>query len=266
MPTIRTAAAKGAELTPTEADANMKRTPVEKAADYTLDATHNREFHYLTTAVATVTLPDISAITIEPGDWEVTLYNTLTTAVAVSRNSQNINGSATNLTLAPKQVVTICADATPDGFYTKSQPYPLVRGFMAYKTADQAIATGLGTLTACTFGTESYDTDSSHVTGTGVVTIPAWATKVRWSVNVEFDASATGNRVASVVQQTGTASSPIPRWVTQANGVTFSGGTTGWITVTPGATYRVEVGQDSGGSLNVIGTNNRTYFSAEFAA
>ena len=59
MPTIRTATAKGAVLTVSEADADIKRTPVEKTGDYTLTAAHNREFHYLTTAVATVTLPDV---------------------------------------------------------------------------------------------------------------------------------------------------------------------------------------------------------------
>lgn len=267
MPTIRTAAGKTAKLTPTEADSNMMRTPVEKTANYTLDATHNREFHYLTTSVTTVTLPDISATTIETGDWEITLFNATSSTITVSRNSQNINGAAVDVSIAPGQAVTICADATPDGFYTKVSPYHHVRGFCAYKTSDNAIASGSFTATSVTFGTELYDTDGSHVAATGVVTIPAWATKVRWTLNAEFDANSTGRRGASIVQLTGTTTYPIPYWQVPAvsGGTTLVGGTTGWISVTAGDTYQPQVYQDSGGNLNLIGTNERTYFAAEFA-
>lgn len=246
MPTIRTAASKLAKLTPTEADSNMKRTPVEKAADYTLDATHNREFHYLTTSVATVTLPDISAITIETGDWEITLYNTLSTSVTVDRNSQNINGAASNLTLAPGQVVTLCADATPDGFYTKTFKDPtttrgdlMVRGasslsrlavgtsgyflrsdgtdaawavpyyaVTAYRTTNISIPNN--TYTDLPFTSETHDSGSLHDTTSNqeLFVAPSWATKMRMTGTIRWDVNATGVRGFKVVTSAGANLTP----------------------------------------------------------
>lgn len=118
MPTVRLASAKGAELTPTEADADMKRTAVSKTADYTLDATHNREFHQLGGTVATVTLPTVSASFTETDDWFIDLRNNLTTPITISRNSQNINGAAADVILHSGSTIRVRMDAATAAFYT----------------------------------------------------------------------------------------------------------------------------------------------------
>lgn len=304
MPTIRTAAGKGAKITPNEADSNMKRTPVEKTADYILDATHNREFHYLTTSVATVTLPDISAITIETGDWEITLYNTLSTSVTVDSNSQNINGAASNLTLAPGQVVTLCADATPDGFYTKTFKDPtttrgdlMVRGasslsrlavgnsgyflrsdgtdaawavpyyaVTAYRTTNISIPNN--TYTDLPFTSETHDSGSLHDTASNqeLFVAPSWATKMRINGVVRFNTNATGARSVRIVDSTG--ASTVPNFIlivptSSGSDLTISI-CSGFISVTGGVSYKIQVSQNSGAALDVVSSNNETYVTVEF--
>ena len=155
MPTIRLAAAKGAELTPTEADADMKRTAVAQTSDYALDATHNREFHQLGGSVATVTLPTVSASFTETDDWFVDFRNNLTTNITFDRNSQNIDGAAADFVLPAGASVRIRMDAATAAFYT-DLTWLVVQG-----TADSA-------------ATQT----SSEYTG-----IPSWATEITISIS-----------------------------------------------------------------------------------
>ena len=115
MPTIRTRAAKGAKLTSTEADTNMKRTATLQGGNYNLTAAHNRDFHELANGVV-ATLPTASGSLTETGDWEVTLKAAGASAT-VNRNSQTIDGAASNITLSQYDVVTIRMNAAGNAFY-----------------------------------------------------------------------------------------------------------------------------------------------------
>ena len=269
MTTIRIAGATGknAPLTPTEADANMKRSAATKSADYTLTAAHNREFHELAGTTATVTLPTVSGSFTETDDWFVDLKNTLSTPVTLDRASQNINDAAANYILPPGAHIRVRMNYAMDGFYTDNVPFT-AKGVTAYNSGNQVAA--YASWTQLLFPTESFDSEGSHVTGTGVVTIPSWATKVRWTTQVDFSEDATGRRYVKITQLSGAASYPEPYWAKNALslGNTVVGGTTGWISVSPGATYGVEVYQDRtpGTGLNIVGTSFRTYLSAEFSA
>lgn len=154
MPTIRTAAGKGAKLTPTEADSDMKRTPVAKAADYTLDASHNREIHELGGTVATVSLPTPSNSLTETDDWRITLINTLSTNVTVARANaaHTIDGETADYVLNQKERITIVMNAGFTGFYTLSNNHAprhnfLINGAMEVAQRGSSISSGVSTVT-----------------------------------------------------------------------------------------------------------------------
>ena len=119
MPTIRTAAGKTSELTPDEADTNMKRQATAQASNYSLTAAHNRDFHELANGVV-ATLPTASSSLTETDDWEVTL-KAVGASATVGRNSQTIDDAASDLTLTDNEVVTIVMNAAQDGFYIKNR-------------------------------------------------------------------------------------------------------------------------------------------------
>lgn len=118
MPTIRTAASKGSPLTPTEADANMKRTPANQASNYSVTAAHNHEIHELNNGV-TATLPTASSSLTETDDFEITFVAAGATATVARAGSQTINGE-TSISLTQYQSVTVAMNPAFDGWYIKS--------------------------------------------------------------------------------------------------------------------------------------------------
>lgn len=270
MPTIRIAGVggKGAALTPTEADSNMKRTPVAKSSNYTLDATHNLEIHELGGTVSTVTLPSVSSSFTETDDWRVTLVNTLSTAVTVARNSQTIDGASSDYTLRPYERRTFWMNSTFDGFWTDfDKEYYACR---AYKSSNQSVTSTVWT--DLTFGSESFDSGAIHSTAsnTELFAAPAWATKARIVSQLAFDSNATGARGARIVTSAGALLTPhiatIVATVTTVGVGTYLQFDSGLFPVTGGASYKVQVYQTSGGALNVLGSANETWASIEFMA
>lgn len=125
MPTIRTRAAKGSELTQAEADANFKRTVSQKTTAYSCLVSDNRsiiECLHATTPF-TITLGDAATMAnAETGDYEVTITNIGAAAVTVARaGSDTINGSATSLTLAQYSTVTLQVISAGNGYQTISR-------------------------------------------------------------------------------------------------------------------------------------------------
>ena len=114
MTTIRTRAAKGSALSATEYDDAVKRTPVAKSSNYTLDASHNREVHELANGI-TVTLPTLPLST-ETGDWRVTLKAMGSSGATIATGGQSVDGSTSNITLVQYESVTIAMNATGTGF------------------------------------------------------------------------------------------------------------------------------------------------------
>lgn len=284
MPTIRTAAGKGAELTPTEADADMKRTAVAKSSDYTLDATHNREFHELGGTVSTVTLPTVSGSFTETDDWFIDLKNTLATNVTIARNSQNIDGAAANFTLEPGGHVRIRMNAGTSAFYTDrmalgAQGYfrrstgtveawaaPYYACF-AYRTGTLNVA-GTGAYGNLTLDAELFDSGSIHDTSsnTELFAAPSWATKARFTISVNWPTDTSGFRAIKVVTSAAADIGPgLYNVVPPVNGgATLQSYTTPIFPVTGGSSYKVMVAQSSGGVLAIAVLS--TYVGVEFFA
>lgn len=258
MPTIRTAAGKGAKLTPTEADANMKRTSTVKTSNYTLDNTHNREIHELGGSVTQVTLPDVSATAPEVGDWRITLINTLSASVTVARNGLTIDGMSSDLILPGKQRVTLVMNDAESGFYVVgSRLLSSLRATLSSNTAHS----NSGGYQEVIFNSETYDHASANNTSTGLVTVPSGSAYFKVNAIVFFDTNATGVRVVALSTSTSSVDifeqgQHVP--ATGASNATTPMINTGWIPVSVASSFYVIAYQNSGGNLNMT-TNSRLY-------
>lgn len=265
MPTIRTAAGKGAKLTPTEADSNMKRTPVAKSSNYALDASHNREVHELGGSITTVTLPVVSSSFTETGDWSITLINTLNTPITIDRNGQTIDGVASDKILRVGGRIIICMTASFDGFYTILGYSPVYGGRILRQTP---VAVGSSGWDDDVFwGTEEYDTAScisSYASGT-LITVPSDASWMRAILHTIFNSNATGIRGCRLLScdAYGVSINAIAYSTVNA----FSGAAnagpnldTGWLQVTPGTYYKGGVYCDAAG----ISLQTTSFLAVEF--
>ncbi len=122
MPTLRTRAGKGSDLTPTEADANFKRTVTQKTTTYACLVSDNNaviEGNHATTAF-TITLGDAATmLAAETGSYVITITNIGAAVVTVARaGSDTINGAATSLTLNQYSTVTLQVVSAGDGYET----------------------------------------------------------------------------------------------------------------------------------------------------
>lgn len=268
MTTIRTRAAKGSALSATEYDDAVKRTPVAKSSNYTLDASHNREVHELGGSITTVTLPSVSSSFSETDDWRVTLINMLDTSISIDRNGQTIDGASSNLSLPGKCRLTLFMNSSFDGFWSDKQiDYPYY-ACMAYKTSDQSHPTSF-TWVDVTFNAESFDSGNIHNTSsnTELFTAPGWATKAKITAQIVFDVNSTGARGIRLATSAGAILTPEVTVIVQAvptAGInTYINLHSGIVSITGGSSYKVQAYQTSGGALNILGSAN-TWVSIEF--
>lgn len=266
MTTIRTRAGKGSALSATEYDDAVKRTPVAKSSNYTLDASHNREVHELGGSITTVTLPVVSRSFTETGDWFITLINTLDTTITIGRNGQTIDGASADITLNGKDKITIWMNSTYDGFYTNRRSWSPYYAVTAYRTTNISIPNA--TYTDLPFTSETHDSGSLHDTSVNpeLFVAPSWATKMRMTGTIRWENNTTGVRGFRVVTSAG--ANLTPNHVVQEPGgadiavtVNIS---TGLLNVTGGASYKIQVYQNSGGNLAILGIFNGTYVTVEF--
>lgn len=134
MPTIRTRASKGSDLTPTEADTNFKRTASQKTTTYNCLVGDNRSMIECNSATPfTVTLGDAATmIAAETGDYEVTIHNIGSGAVIVARaGSDTINGGTTSLTLPQYSGVTLKCISAGTGYVSIATPLPALTASVA---------------------------------------------------------------------------------------------------------------------------------------
>lgn len=266
MTTIRTRAAKGSALSATEYDNAVKRAPVAKSSNYTLDASHNREVHELGGSITTVTLPVVSISFTETDDWFITLINTLDTTITIGRNGQTIDGASADITLNGKDKITIWMNSTYDGFYTNRKAWSPYYAVTAYRTTNISIPNN--TYTDLPFTSETHDSGSLHNTASNpeLFVAPSWATKMRINGVVRFNTNATGARSVRLVDSTGASTTPnfilvVP--TSSGSDITISI-CSGFINVTGGMSYKIQVSQNSGAALDVVGSNNETYVTVEF--
>ncbi len=122
MPTLRTRAGKGSDLTPTEADANFKRTVTQKTTTYACLVSDNNaviEGNHAITAF-TITLGDAATmLAAETGSYVITITNIGAAVVTVApAGSDTINGSTNSLTLDQYATVTLQVVSAGDGYET----------------------------------------------------------------------------------------------------------------------------------------------------
>lgn len=140
------------------------------------------------------------------------------------------------------------------------------RGVLAYVQNDQATANAVDH--TVTFDAVSYDTDGFWGgAGTGTITIPLGSgiKKVRLSGDVTWQANAVGPRRVTISKNASGAYPGRAGSFTDSNGYVspISLNVIGAIIdVSEGDIFRLVSGQDSGGSLNVLGSG-RTYISLE---
>lgn len=120
MPTLRTRASKGSELTHNELDANFLRTVTQKTTTYQVLISDNRSIIEGSHAATpfTITLPPVAtAAASETGDFETTFTNINTAVVSVDGSgSETIDGSASTVDLAQWDSVTIALDSAGTGW------------------------------------------------------------------------------------------------------------------------------------------------------
>ncbi len=157
MPTLRTRAGKGSDLTPTEADANFKRTVTQKVGDYQVLLSDNRsviEGNDATTAF-TITLPPVaSADNAETEDFEVSCTNINAAAVTVAGSGAETIDGAASITLDQWDSVTVALDSAQTAWKVTSRVFGLVPPIL---------------------GTEQASTSGTSIDFTG---IPSWAKKI----------------------------------------------------------------------------------------
>lgn len=123
MPTITTRAGKGADLTPSEADANFKRPVSQKTAAYTCLGSDNRSIIECNNVSGfTVTLGDAATmVTEDTGDYEVTVMNVGSGTITVSRAGSDTIDGETSVTLAQYHGITLAVNGDADGYISTAR-------------------------------------------------------------------------------------------------------------------------------------------------
>ena len=120
MPTLRTRASKGSELTHNELDANFKRTVTQKTTTYQVLISDNRSVIEGSHAATpfTITLPPVAtAAAAETGDFEVTIDNINLAVVSVDGSgSETINGSTLTVDLNQWDSIVFRLDSAQTGW------------------------------------------------------------------------------------------------------------------------------------------------------
>jgi hypothetical protein len=168
---------------------------------------------------------------------------------------------ATNTSLGTSNVVAPTQGAVNTAIDSKFKG-----GALVANSAAQTIGNSVGV--NLTFDTDTYDTDSIHdtVSNTDRLVVPAGVSKVRVSYRVGFTYNATGYRRAGIFYSAdaNAVGMPLDYAAPIASVVTYVGGTSAVVNVTPGAYFYIEVFQTSGGDLNTVsGAGENTWFSLE---
>jgi len=140
------------------------------------------------------------------------------------------------------------------------------KGALVYNSANQSIPNA--TNTSLTFNNENHDTDNIHSTSTNTerLVVPTGVSRVVLKGQVSFAADATGIRQIQLLKDgsaafaggcINTELNPNGTWPAR---VEFTSPT---LTVVPGNYFEIQVYQNSGGALNVLGTSSPTWFCME---
>lgn len=261
MPTIRTAAGKGAKLTPTEADTNMKR-PVTAVTStpITLTEAHNRNIIECGTGSGTLALAAAATLAaIDTEDWFVDIKNTTTSSVMVDGNGFETIDGATTLVIPAGQSARVVLNAAKTGFVTSGHK-PLC-ALCAGMSAAQEHNSGNATYDVVVFDSETYDHAGANNTSTGQITVPTGYNFFKVYAAVGFASNATGVRVISLSATTsidnyfevGAAITAIPGYAVIA---TLS---TGWIPISVTSSFYVLAYQSSDGNLAYEGSHSKLY-------
>lgn len=127
------------------------------------------------------------------------------------------------------------------------------RGALVSELADQTIPNT--TNTKITFGSESYDTDSIHDTGSNTerLTVPAGVSKVRINGEVQWDGDGTGYRRIKLLKDNTII---IPGSIQTLTGIAaelvVSRIVSAILPVSPGEYFEIQVYQNSGGNLDTL--------------
>lgn len=170
-----------------------------------------------------------------------------------------LNFTGTGVTVTTPSAGQVDIDISGGG-----TPVPF-KGALVSNSTTQSIPNN--TNTVLTWDTEVYDTDGFHSTSsnTSRLTIPAGVTRVRLTSMTVFDVNATGFRQA-VFLKNGSPAFP-GRGGTSSPGITGSGVYVLMVSpileVTAGDYLEVRAYQNSGGALNVLGTDVSHCFAIE---
>lgn len=128
---------------------------------------------------------------------------------------------------------------------------------LVFRSVDQTIANNTATIVS--WDAEAYDDADVFASGSPTIfTVPAGMTRLRVAVFVRWAANTTGRRRARIERDTGAGfTSTFPGSSHAEFPPGSSGGSswfqsTGWIDVTAGDVFRLEVFQTSGGGLNLV--------------
>lgn len=178
MSDLTTRATKGDSLTHGELDTNFKLGAQTKAASYTVVEGDNRDAIDVT-AVATITLPDATAIVAaaDTGDFEVTLNNTTVAVMTITcvTGTDTIDGSTSDYIVNGIDSITLKVNQAGTG-------YNIVGG-AATKTATESWSNKTlisPTITSYAGGVITSDTVST-APGTATVDftgIPSWVKRI----------------------------------------------------------------------------------------
>ena len=191
------------------------------------------------------------------------------------------DGTSFNLAVgaAIDDVVSISAFSTFDiaDVYTKTETYTQAeidtfvdarafsgRGALIYHSTTQSIPDNI--LTTATFDSEEYDTDAIHdlVTNPERLTVPAGITEVKVHALMDFAANITGFR-AALIQKNGGAfvGAPTHNGTANSAGTTTTALSSPTLHVTGGDYFELDVQQDSGGALSLLGGTGGIWFAME---
>lgn len=184
MPKILTAAGKGAELTPTEADSLFYREVNPQSVSYTVDTGDNlATIEYTGAGGHTITLPDVSTLLAaeDTGAFMVRIKHGGTGTLTVARGTGNtIEGAAANITLNENGCVTLKAGSVADDWMVVSRYNQLSGTFTGTLTGVTTSPTAncrysiVGDLAAINFPeiTGLSNTTGATITGLPSVLVP----------------------------------------------------------------------------------------------
>ena len=139
MPTLRTRASKGSELTHNELDANFLRTVTQKTTTYQVLISDNRSIIEGSHAATpfTITLPPVAtAAASETGDFEVTVSNINLAVVSVDGSgTETINGSTLTVDLNQWDSITFRLDSAGTGWVVEGYSNSPAGGIIMWASA-----------------------------------------------------------------------------------------------------------------------------------